>query len=139
MKKTYKELSRLKTIEERFEYLKMGARVGEETFGFDRYLNQIFYNSPEWRKTRRGVIIRDEGCDLGVKGYEIPRIIIVHHINPITEQDILDRNPIVFDPENLICASERTHKGIHFGDKNLLPQEYVERREGDTCPWKRVS
>lgn len=138
MKKTYKELSRLKTIEERFEYLKMSARVGEETFGFDRYLNQIFYNSPEWRKTRRGVIIRDEGCDLGVKGYEIPRIIIVHHINPITEQDILDRNPIVFDPENLICASERTHKGIHFGDKNLLPQEYVERREGDTCPWKRV-
>lgn len=136
MKKTYRELSRFKTLEERFEYLKMGGIIGENTFGFDRYLNQKFYRSDIWRRVRDKVIIRDNGCDLGLDGYEIQGSILIHHINPITQQDILDRNEDIFNPEYLICCSKRTHNAIHFGDKNLLPKEFVERRKGDTCPWK---
>lgn len=134
--KTYRELIRLKTLDERFEYLKMGGKVGAETFGFDRYLNQVFYRSSIWKDVRREVIIRDRGCDLGISYYEIQGSIIIHHMNPITEEDIIERNPDIFNPEYLICCSKRTHDAIHFGDKHLLPHEYIERRKGDTCPWK---
>lgn len=134
-KRTYKELSRLKTLEERFEYLKMGGSVGVDTFGFDRYLNQALYRSDAWKRVRREVIIRDDGCELGLEGYEIQGGIVIHHMNPITEQDIVERNEDIFNPEYLICCSKLTHNAIHFGDKDLLPQEYVERRKGDTCPW----
>ena len=134
-KRTYKELSRFKTLEERFEYLKMGGSVGVDTFGFDRYLNQALYRSDAWKRVRREVIIRDDGCELGLEGYEIQGGIVIHHMNPITEQDIVERNEDIFNPEYLICCSKLTHNAIHFGDKDLLPQEYVERRKGDTCPW----
>lgn len=134
--RTYKELSRLKTLDERFEYLKLVGQVGVDTFGFDRYLNQTFYRSDIWQKIRNEVIIRDNGCELGVSGYEIQGRIIIHHMNAITEEDIIERNPDIFDPEYLICCSHRTHNAIHFGDKDLLPKDYIERRRGDTCPWK---
>lgn len=134
--RTYKELSRLKTLDERFEYLKLVGQVGVDTFGFDRYLNQTFYRSDIWQKVRNEVIIRDNGCELGVSGYEIQGRILIHHMNAITEEDIIKRNPDIFDPEYLICCSHRTHNAIHFGDKNLLPKDYIERRRGDTCPWK---
>lgn len=134
--RTYKELSRLKTLEERFEYLKLVGQVGADTFGFDRYLNQAFYRSDIWRDIRNQVIIRDNGCELGIKGYEIQGRIIIHHMNAITEEDILERNPDIFNPDYLICCSHRTHNALHFGDKSLLPQEFTERRRGDTCPWK---
>ena len=135
-KRTYSELSRFKTLEERFDYLKLTGQVGVDTFGFDRYMNQVFYKSDIWRKVRREVIIRDNGCDLGVTGYEIQGTIIVHHMNALTEEDILERNPDIFNIEYLICSSLRTHNALHFGDKDLLPQEFKERRRGDTCPWK---
>lgn len=134
--RTYKELSRLKTLDERFEYLKLVGQVGVDTFGFDRYLNQTFYRSDTWQKVRNEVIIRDNGCELGVSGYEIQGRILIHHMNAITEEDIIERNPDIFDPEYLICCSHRTHNAIHFGDKDLLPKDYIERRRGDTCPWK---
>ena len=134
--RTYKELSRLKTLDERFEYLKLVGQVGVDTFGFDRYLNQTFYRSDIWQKVRNEVIIRDNGCELGVSGYEIQGRILIHHMNAITEEDIIERNPDIFDPEYLICCSHRTHNAIHFGDKDLLPKDYIERRRGDTCPWK---
>ena len=135
-KRTYSELSRFKTLEERFDYLKLTGQVGVDTFGFDRYMNQVFYKSDIWRKVRREAIIRDNGCDLGVTGYEIQGTIIVHHMNALTEEDILERNPDIFNIEYLICSSLRTHNALHFGDKDLLPQEFKERRRGDTCPWK---
>ena len=135
--RTYNELSRLKTLDERFEYLKMGGIIGVDTFGFDRYLNQTFYRSDAWKRLRNEIIIRDDGCELGLKGYEIQGGIIIHHMNPITQQDIIDRNEeILLNPNYLICCcSKRTHNAIHYGDRDLLPQEYVERRRGDTCPW----
>ena len=133
----YKELSRLKTFEERYDYLKLSGVVGESTFGYDRYLNQILYNSPRWRKVRDIVIVRDNGCDLGVEGYEINDKIIIHHMNPITVEDIEEENDDIFNPEFLISSSDRTHKAIHYGDKNLLPQLPIERRPGDTCPWHK--
>lgn len=134
--RTYSELSKLETLEDRFEYLRLDGTVGEDTFGFDRYLNQMFYKLPEWRKTRRDVIIRDNGCDLGVEGFDIIGLIIVHHMNPITKQQILDHDPILFDPEYLISTSSLVHKAIHYGDSNLLPRDFVERRKNDTCPWR---
>ena len=134
--RNYTELSRLKTIEERFEYLKLSGRVGEDTFGFDRYINQMFYKSKRWRKARDLVIIRDNGCDLGVEGFEINDKILVHHMNPITLEDIEEERDWIFDPEYLICSSDRTHKAIHYGDERLLPQLPKERRPGDTCPWR---
>lgn len=134
--RTYNELSRLKTLDERFEYLKMGGIIGVDTFGFDRYLNQTFYRSDAWKRLRNEIIIRDDGCELGLKGYEIQGGIVIHHMNPISQQDIIDRNEeILLNPNYLICCSKRTHNAIHYGDKNLLPQEFVERRRGDTCPW----
>lgn len=133
--KSYSELKKLKTFEERYEYLKMGGIVGADTFGFDRYANQVFYNSPEWRKVRDKVIIRDGACDLGVEGYEIPEHVIIHHINPISMDQIVNRDPIIFDPEFLISVSHRTHNAIHYGDENQIPKGPVERKPGDTKLW----
>ena len=134
--RNYRELSRLKTFDERFEYLKIGGLVGESTFGFERYLNQTLYNSSKWRRLRNQIIIRDNGCDLGVEGYEIQGIIIVHHMNPISVDELKDFSDDIFNPEYLICVSLTTHNAIHYGDKSLIPQEPVERRPGDTCPWR---
>lgn len=136
--KSYSELITIPTYEERFEYLKLKGTVGKDTFGYDRYLNQILYNSPEWRRLRRDIIIRDNGCDLACEGYDIRGRILIHHINPITIEDIKNRYSIVFDPDNLICVSHNTHNAIHYGDVNLLIIGPVERTANDTCPWKRM-
>lgn len=135
--KTYSELITLPTFEERFRYLKMQGMVGEETFGYDRYLNQLFYTSPEWRRVRRDVIIRDNGCDLGIWDREIQGLITVHHINPITIDDIRNRSEFLLNPDYLICVSDLTHKAIHYGDERLLITTPIERRPNDTCPWRR--
>ena len=135
MIRTYSELSRLKTFDERFEYLKLDGKVAQPTFGFERYLNQLFYTSAPWREARDKVIIRDNGCDLGLDGYEIFGRIYVHHMNPITAEDIRLRRPWILDPEFLICVSWDTHQAITFGDKNLLTKLMVERRPGDTKLW----
>lgn len=135
--KTYSELMSLPTFEERFSYLQLNGAVGEDTFGRNRYLNQILYHSEEWKRLRRQVIIRDEGCDLGCSDRRIYDRILVHHINPITVEDVLSKNPKVFDPENLICVSHITHNAIHYGDDNLLMKNPIERKPNDTCPWKQ--
>lgn len=137
MNKTYKELCELKTFKERYEYLKTTNTVGEDTFGSKRYLNQLLYKSQEWKSFRRKAIIRDNGCDLGISDREIEKPIIVHHINPITIEDILNKDPKVFDLDNVICCSHITHNAIHYGDENLLINEPIERKENDTCPWKK--
>lgn len=136
--KTYSELSTFDTFEDRFQYLRLDGIVGEETFGFDRYLNQILYQSKEWKRCRRDIIIRDEGCDLGCEGFEVHGRILIHHINPITVDDIVNRNPKVFDPENLILTSHNTHNAIHYGDENLLIKVPIERSKNDTCPWRQT-
>lgn len=135
MIKNVRKLYRLPSFLERFNYLREDGRVGEATFGYDRYLNQLLYKSGPWRETRDGIIIRDNGCDLGHFDYEIKKRIIVHHINSITIEDIEQNRDIVFDPENLICTSLDTHNAIHYGDESLLPQLPIERRRNDTCPW----
>lgn len=136
MLRTYQELKHISTFKERYYYLRLAGVVGESTFGFDRYINQLFYNSKRWRRTRDGIIIRDEGCDLGIEGYDLRHRIIIHHMNPITEKDIeLDRE-YIYDPDFLICSSSRTHTAIHFSDESLLPQEPITRRKNDTCPWR---
>lgn len=134
--KRYSELISIPTYEERFKYLQLKGAVGNDTFGYDRYLNQILYNSPEWKRLRNQIIIRDNGRDLGCEGYEIYGRILIHHMNPITVEDIVSRDPIVFDPENLICVSHNTHNAIHYGDENLLIMAPVERTKNDTCPWR---
>lgn len=126
----------MKTFEERYEYLKLSAKIGEATFGYERYLNQIFYGSPEWKAFRRDVIIRDNGMDLGLDGYDIGDRIEVHHINPITSEMIENNDPLLMDMENVICTSSKTHKAIHYGDKSLLPKGPIERMPNDTCPWR---
>ena len=137
MIKSYSEMIQLNTFLERFEYLKLKGKVGEETFGFSRYLNQRFYHSIEWKDTREMVIIRDNGCDLGIDDRLITDRILIHHINPVTEKDILECNPIVFDPENLVCVSKSTHDAIHYGDSSLLvSDEIVIRTKNDTSPWR---
>ena len=136
MLKTYTELSKLNTFLERYEYLRLGGKVGEETFGFDRYLNQIFYKDPEWLETRDNVIIRDGGCDLGMPDREIKGKILVHHMNPVTKEQILRRDPVLFDPEYLICTIKSTHDAIHYGDGTLLMLDPIVRTKNDTCPWK---
>lgn len=133
--KTFKEMSRLKTFEERFEYLKLNGSVGSETFGFDRYLNQQFYRSKEWKRIRDQVIIRDNGCDLGIPGREIHDKIIIHHINPISVKDICDSDDFLMNPDYLVCVSHSTHNAIHYGDVNLLPKDPVTRKPGDTKLW----
>jgi len=133
--KCYTELRRLKSFEERYRYLRLSANVGDNTFGYDRYLNQMLYSSKKWLNIRDGIIIRDLGCDLGIEDYEIHGKIIVHHMNPITIEDIeLDRGE-VFDPEFLICTTHDTHNAIHFGNESLLPRLPIIRRRNDTCPW----
>lgn len=134
--KTYSELITFSTFEDRFEYLQLKGIVGQETFGFDRYLNQILYNSKEWKHLRNEIIVRDNGCDLALEGFEIHCRILIHHINPITIDDVIKRREIVFDPENLICVTHNTHNAIHYGDKSLLITGPIERRANDTCPWK---
>lgn len=133
--RTYDELIQLDSFIERFEYLKLNGQVGSATFGYDRFVNQAFYSSPEWRKVRRDVIIRDEGRDLGVEGFDIQGRIIVHHINPISLEDLESRNPIVFNKQNLICVSHNTHEAIHYGDGSLLPKDPTLRFPGDTKLW----
>lgn len=134
--KTYSELIQFKTFEERFNYLKIDGIIGQETFGFDRYLNQIFYTSPEWRKLRNKIIIRDNGCDLAVPGLKIIGKIFIHHINPISKDDIISRSDYLMNPEYLICSSKSTHDAIHYGDTNLLPKGPITRTKNDTCPWR---
>lgn len=136
MRRSYSELQKLKTFEERYEYLKLSGHVGVDTFGFDRYLNQRFYKSKEWKDVRNSVILRDNGCDLGVKDQPIRGKIYVHHMNPMSVEDIETLNEQILNPDNLICVSHDTHNAIHYGDKSLLPSyEYVERKPNDTCPW----
>ena len=135
--KTYSELVQLPTFLGRFEYLKLSGQVGQETFGFVQYLNQSFYHSGEWRPIRDYVIARDLGCDLGVEGYEIHGRIYIHHINPITADDVKQATEFLTDPEYLICTTHNTHNAIHYGDASLLMTEPVERTPYDTCPWKR--
>ena len=135
--KTYSELITFPTFKERFEYLKLDGIVGEETFGFDRYLNQIFYRSQEWKSIRDFVIVRDCGCDLAVKGYEIYGRIYIHHMNPIRVEDITAISRILLDPEFLIVTTHSTHNAIHYGDERLLTSTPIERTKNDTCPWRR--
>lgn len=136
MIRTYSELSTLLTFKERYEYLRLGGVVGEDTFGFDRYLNQMFYKSSEWQLVRREVIIRDNGCDLGVAGYEIKGKILIHHMNPINVEDIIKRSEILLNPEYLITTVLTTHNAIHYGDATLLTTLPKERSKNDTCPWR---
>lgn len=135
--KCYSELIQIPTFIGRYRYLKLGGQVGNETFGYDRYLNQILYRSPEWKRFRRDIILRDNGCDLACDGYELVSKILIHHINPITVRDIELRDPKVFDPENVISTSLNTHNAIHYGDEGLLIIEPLVRTPNDTCPWKR--
>ena len=136
MIRTYSELITLPTFEERFEYLRLGGKVGAETFGFDRYINQIFYKSYKWLSVRDKVIIRDNGCDLGIEGREIYGRILVHHMNPITMDDIVNHSSWILDPEYLITTVKNTHDAIHYSDENLLIKDPIERRKNDTCPWR---
>lgn len=135
-RKTYSELITMDNFLDRYEYLRIGGTVGESTFGSNRYLNQILYRSYDWKKFRREMIIRDNGCDLAHPDYEIGGIIILHHINPITIDDVKNRRYCVFDPENVVCVSHRTHEAIHYGDDTLLMKGPVVRRPGDTIPWR---
>lgn len=135
--RSYSELITIPTFEERFRYLKLDGRVGEETFGFDRYLNQIFYKSNEWLRVRDLVIVRDNGCDLGIEGREIYGRILIHHMNPITIDDITRRSKYLLDPEYLITTVKNTHDAIHYGDESLLIKGPIERSKYDTCPWKK--
>lgn len=135
--RSYSELSGLKTFEERYNYLRLPAKIGDETFGAERFLNQYFYGTPEWKAFRREALIRDNGCDLGIEDRPIAGRIEVHHINPITKEQIQNRDPCLMDLENVICVSPNTHKAIHYGDDSLLPKDPIERRPNDTCPWKQ--
>lgn len=137
--RTYQELCRFQTFEERFEYLKLNGQVAQETFGFDRYLNQVFYQKDcEWRKIRNEVIVRDLGCDLGIEGREIHGIIIVHHMNPITKEDITSRSEFLLNPNYLITISKNTHDAVHYGSSEILIKDPVVRTPNDTCPWKTL-
>ena len=134
--RTYSELITLPTFEERFKYLQLNGSVGKDTFGFDRYVNQNFYRSKEWKRVRDFVILRDNGCDLAADGYLIYGKIIIHHMNPITVKDIESVTDYLMNPEYLICTTHSTHNAIHFGDESLLPILPTERRKNDTCPWR---
>ena len=135
--KTYSELITIPTFEERFKYLQLNGHVGVDTFGFDRYINQNFYRSREWKRIRDHVILRDNGCDLGLEGYEIYGRIYIHHMNPILVQDIIHQSDFLLNPEYLICTTHTTHNAIHYGDESLLITAQIERKPNDTCPWKR--
>lgn len=135
MIRTFSELQRLTTFKERYDYLRLNGSVGATTFGFDRYLNQTLYTSREWRSAREAVIIRDNGCDLGIDGYEIRIGILIHHMNVVTPEDIENRNFDIFNPNFLICTTHTTHQAIHYGDEKLLAKKPIVRYAGDTCPW----
>lgn len=135
--KTYSELITIPSFEERYAYLRLGGEVGKSTFGYDRYLNQYFYLTKEWKAFRRSIIIRDMGCDLGIEGRPIHGPIYIHHITPITAEDIIHRQACLLDPENAICTSYTTHNAIHYGDESLLVKDPIVRSKNDTCPWKR--
>lgn len=134
--KRYSELILLPTFEERYKYLQLNGVIGDETFGFDRYINQMFYRSQEWRQVRDYVIVRDNGCDLGIEGHEIRGKILIHHMNPIGIKDIQQVNKFLLDPEYLITTMLSTHNAIHYGDESLLVKDPIERSKNDTCPWK---
>lgn len=138
MIRTYSEMLKFETMEERFQYLKLDGKVGEATFGSRRYLNQMLYTSDEWKKFRISIILRDGACEFGLEDYPIddPTQIRIHHIVPITVEDVLNRDPKIFDPNNVVCVSDLTHKAIHYGNEDLLPKPYIERCKNDTCPWK---
>lgn len=133
--RSYTGLRHISSFEERFNYLNLQGSVGDQTFGFDRWINQAFYKSKEWRDIRNFVIVRDNGCDLGVPGYDIHSDLLIHHIEPITSADITGRDPMILDPDNLITTSLNTHNAIHYGDASLLPKPLVERARGDTQLW----
>lgn len=135
--RTYSELLTLPTFEERFRYLKLDGKIGEETFGFKRWINQEFYHSNEWISFRNSIIVRDNGCDLGLPGFEINGSVLIHHLNPISYDDIIRLDSCVFDPENVICTKLHTHNAIHYGDEGLLITAPKERSRNDTCPWKQ--
>ena len=135
--RSYSELISLPTFLERYLYLRIGGIIGEETFGYDRYLNQTLYRSAEWKRFRRDMIIRDNGCDLAHDEYKITGNILLHHINPITPKDVIRRDYKIFDPDNVICVSLNTHNAIHYGDESLLMLDPIVRTENDTCPWRR--
>lgn len=135
--RTYSELITLPTFEERFRYLQLKGAVGRDTFGFDRYLNQVFYRSQRWKSIRDQVILRDNGCDLSMPGHEIYGRVYIHHMNPITLDDIINESDFLLDPEYLICTIHNTHNAIHYGDENLLITTPIERSKNDTCPWRR--
>lgn len=134
--KSYSEMCSFSTFIERFNYLKLNGKVGIETFGFDRYLNQVLYCSQEWKRFRRQVIIRDNGCIFGLDGYNINGRLIVHHINPITLEQIEQRDPMIFSMENVVCVTHNIHEAIHYGDESLIPTDPIIRKPNDTCPWK---
>ena len=134
--RTYSELITLPTFEERFKYLQLNGQVGESTFGFDRYMNQVFYRSQKWKSIRDFVIIRDCGCDLGVDGYDIHGKIIIHHMNPLSMRDIETESDFLLNPDFLICTTHNTHNAIHYGDEKLLVTAPIERTKNDTCPWR---
>lgn len=134
--KRYSELILLLTFEERYKYLQLNGVIGDETFGFDRYINQMFYRSQEWKQVRDYVIVRDNGCDLGIEGHEIRGKILIHHMNPIGIKDIQQVNKFLLDPEYLITTMLSTHNAIHYGDESLLVTDPIERSKNDTCPWK---
>lgn len=134
--KSYSELIKIKTFEDRFNYVSLSGIVGETTFGGHRYLNQILYQTEKWKRTRREIIIRDNGCDLAHEDYPILGSVYIHHINPITIDDILKKRPCVFDLDNLICVSFRTHNAIHYGSEDLLGKGPIDRKKNDTCPWR---
>ncbi len=136
--KSYSEMCSFSTFIERFNYLKLNSKVGIETFGFDRYLNQVLYCSQEWKRFRRQVIIRDNGCVFGLDGYNINGRLIVHHINPITLEQIEQRDPMIFSMENVVCVTHNVHEAIHYGDESLIPTDPIIRKPNDTCPWKGV-
>ena len=134
-KRSYRELMRLPTFEERYRYLRLQGKVGMDTFGFDRYLNQALYSCQEWKRFRREILIRDNGYDLGIPERPIQGKILIHHINPLTIEDVEKRSSMIFDPNNVISVSHMTHQAIHYGDEHLLPKDPVVRRPGDHCPW----
>lgn len=136
MIRTYTEMTSFNSFMDRFRYLKLSGIIGEDTFGFDRYLNQAFYKSQEWRRFRNQIILRDNGCDLACDGFEIGGMIIIHHLNPISKDDILQHSDFLMNPEYAVCVSFNTHNAIHYGDESLLVSEPVIRRPNDTCPWK---
>ena len=137
-KRSYSELITIPTFKERFQYLKLDGVIGRATFGFDRYLNQNLYHSQEWKRFRRDIIVRDKGLDLACEGFEICGKVLIHHINPIAIEDIVNNNPDIFDYENVVAVSHNTHNAIHYGDEELLVAEPIERSPFDTCPWKQV-